>query len=243
MNKIHIYTIVLSLFSIASMSAQTVLAGWHTWDAAGNNKLDDDTPDEFVTGFTANAGVNVESIFPTVGGGFRVLTNSNSSLNFTWPTQSITTQSVASLRPAGNALRSLDFKITNNSGNDYTLTNFQFQYRRAEASSPATTAIELTHLGGQSDLSVANGFLITSAVPTGNYTWYNVDADLTDLVDGVIAVGESAAFRISLPNLSTFLNWEVDNVAISGAVVPEAKTYGLITGIVVLFVVMIRRQK
>lgn len=243
MKKIYIYAIILNLFLMISLSAQNVLAGWHTWDKGANDRLDDNTPNQIATGFTATAGINVEPSFSSVGGGYQVLTNINSNLTFTWPNQTINTLSVASLRPAGNSLRSLDFKITNNSGSDYSLTNFQFQYRRSEANSPATTAIELTHLAGQSDLSAPNAFSITSVIPAGNFAWYNVNADLTTLADNVIENGESAAFRISLPNLSIFFNWNIDNVAISGAIVPEGKTYALIAGIIVFFVAMFRRQK
>lgn len=52
--------------------------------------------------------------------------------------------------------------------------------------------------------------------------------------DNVIASGERAAFRLSVPALGRYVGWNVDNVAISGEAVPEPKTYALILGSLVL---------
>ena len=187
----------------------------------------------------------MEPAFTSVGGGHQVLTNANSTIAYVWPNQLIGVQSVAALRPANNGLRYLDFQITNNNTSDYQLTQFQFQYRKAENANPTDTQITLTHLDGVNDLSdlgVSNAFEIASVNPTSNFTWYNNFVDLSTLTDNVLAPGERAAFRLSLPNLSSFVNWNVDNVAISGAIVPEPKTYALFLGSLVLLVGWFRRR-
>ena len=207
--------------STTTTSETAVLAGWHTWDAGTGSKLDDATPNLLASGMSAVAGINAESTYSSVGGGYQVQTNVNSSIttSSTWPGVAISDNSVASIRPAANSQRSLDFRITNNSGSDVSLTEFQFQYRKAENTTPSTTAIELTHLAGISDLNVSSAYVIATLTPASTYTWYNVSVDLTTLSDTVLANGESAAFRLSLPNLSRFTIWNVDNVAISGTTV------------------------
>jgi hypothetical protein len=242
----YILILITPLTFVVGLHGQNaVLAGWHTWDAGTGSKLDDNTPDVLASGFSAIAGINVEPAFTSVGGGHQVLTNANSTIAYVWPNQLIGVQSVASLRPANNGLRYLDFQITNNNTSDYQLTRFQFQYRKAETTTPAGTAITLAHLDGSnnlSDLVVNNAYEIASVTPTSSYTWFNVSVDLSTLPDNVIGSGERAAFRLSLPNLSSFVNWNVDNVAISGAIVPEPKTYALFLGSLVLLVGWFRRR-
>ena len=242
----YILILITPLIFVVGLHGQNaVLAGWHTWDAGTGSKLDDNTPDVLASGFSAIAGINVEPAFTSVGGGHQVLTNANSTIAYVWPNQLIGVQSVAALRPANNGLRYLDFQITNNNTSDYQLTQFQFQYRKAENANPTDTQITLTHLDGVNDLSdlgVSNAFEIASVNPTSNFTWYNNFVDLSTLTDNVLAPGERAAFRLSLPNLSSFVNWNVDNVAISGAIVPEPKTYALFLGSLVLLVGWFRRR-
>ncbi len=234
--KFNLLTLIT--FSISTVIVQgqnTILAGWYDWDASG--RVNDNTPDEIEDGFAAITGINVESANSTIGGGNSVLTNTNSNLTFTWPGTASTTNSAVLLRPSINSQRSLDFQITNNTGVEYSLTGFQFQYRKAETTTPAGTAITLAHLDGTnnlSDLNVNNASVMATDVPSVNYAWYNVSVDLTTLSDNVIAPGERAAFRLSVPALSRYVNWNVDNVAISGAIVPEPKTYALFLGSLVL---------
>jgi hypothetical protein len=118
----------------------------------------------------------------------------------------------------------LDFQITNNGTTDLELSAFMFHYRKGEGANPNTTAISVTHLAGQSDLNVANGEVAGTAVAAANYQWYVASIDLTTLGDNVIIAGEDAAFSLSLPALSSFVGWQVDNVAFDGAFVPEPGT-------------------
>ncbi len=241
----YILILITPLIFVVGLHGQNaVLAGWHTWDAGTGSKLDDNTPDEIEDGFAAITGINVDSANSTTGGGNSVLTNTNSNLTFTWPGTASTTNSAVLLRPSINSQRSLDFQITNNTGVEYSLTQFQFQYRKAETNTTGT-AITLAHLDGSnnlSDLVVNNAYEIASVTPTSSYTWYNVSVDLSTLPDNVIGSGERAAFRLSVPALGKYLNWNVDNVAISGAIVPEPKTYALFLGSLVLLVGWFRRR-
>jgi hypothetical protein len=63
------------------------------------------------------------------------------------------------------------------------------------------------------------------------------------LTDNVLANGESAAFRIQLPTGAGTTAFAIDNVAITGTVVPEPSTYALMAGALCLGLVLYRRQR
>ena len=247
-NKKNLLTLLFTSLCLMHVSNAEVLAGWHTWSnlddgSANAAKMSDTSPDAIVTGITAIAGVTVGSAFLNVGGGHELSTqDSNITWFGTWPGEDITTDSSVQIRPAGNAQRSLDFKITNNGTTDLELSTFMFHYRKGEATNPNTTAISVTHLGGQSDLNVVGGYVAGTVVAGNNYQWYATSIDLKTLSDYVVGVGESAAFQISLPNLNSFYGWQIDNVAFEGAFVPEPGTCALIAGLLALTFVMVRRK-
>lgn len=239
------YFSVVASFQVANGE---VLAGWHTWSSySSSTKMSDTSPDYIISNISANAGVTVNSSFLTVGGGHQVVTNQDSTITWagTWPGEDILTDSSVQFRPANNALRSIDFQITNTGTDELELTAFKFHYRKGESTTPLTTEISITHLGGQSDLGVATGAVVGSVTATSNFVWYAASIDLTALSDSTLAANESAAFQISLPALSQFVNWQIDNVAFEGAfsVVPEPGTYALLTGIAAFTVILLKRRK
>lgn len=239
-------------FLLAATSFQTangeVLAGWHTWSTYDTTtRMSDSSPDYITTNISANAGVTVNSSFLTVGGGHQVVTNQDSTVAWagTWPGENIATDSSVQLRPSNNSHRSIDFQITNTGTDELELTSFKFHYRKGESTTPLSTEISITHLGGQSDLGVGAGAVVGTVTATSNFTWSVASIDLTALSDSTLAANENAAFQISLPALSQFVNWQIDNVAFEGAfsVVPEPGTYALVTGFAVLTMIMLRHRK
>ena len=249
MNKPNLLTISL-LTAVASFQVANgeVLTGWHTWSSySGSTKMSDSSPDYIISNISANAGVTVNDSFLTVGGGHSVVTNQDSTVTWagTWPGENIATDSSVQFRPANNALRSIDFQITNTGTDELELTAFKFHYRKGESTTPLSTEISITHLGGQSDLGIGNGAVVGTVTATSNFVWYAASIDLTALSDNILATNESAAFQISLPALSQFVNWQVDNVAFEGAfsAVPEPGTYALLTGFAAFIMILFKRRK
>lgn len=250
MKKVCLLTLTyLSAVASFQVANGEVLAGWHTWSSySSSTKMSDSSPDYIISNISANAGVTVNNAFLTVGGGHQVVTNQDSTITWagTWPGEDITTDSSVQFRPANNANRSIDFQITNTGTDELQLTAFKFHYRKSESTTPLTTEISITHLGGQSDLDgVASGAVVGSVTATSNFAWYAASIDLTALSDSTLAANESAAFQISLPAQNQFLNWHIDNVAFEGAfsVVPEPGTYALLTGLAAFIVITLKRRK
>ena len=249
MKKISLLIIAsISAFVSFQVSNGEVLAGWHTWSSyTSSTKMSDSSPDYIISNISANAGVTVNNAFLTVGGGHQVVTSQDSNITWggTWPGEDITTDSSVQFRPANNANRSIDFQITNTGTDELQLTAFKFHYRKSESTTPLTTEISITHLGGQSNLGVGAGEAAGTVTAASNFVWYAASIDLTALVDNTLAANESAAFQISLPAQNQFLNWHIDNVAFEGAfsVVPEPGTYALLTGIAAFTVIMLKRRK
>jgi hypothetical protein len=229
------------IITVAVMSAgwiqAALLAGW---DTHGTGPISSNAPNVIAGGVSAFIGQQVEPAFGTVGGGFSVSTTLNSDTTFgNIAGASAASDSSITLRMNNNNNRQLDIKITNTSGFNMTLDGFHFDYRKQNASTTGTT-IELIHLKSVSDLNGWVGQSLDTQTPVSNYVWYDVDVVLTNTIlnDVVLADGESAAFRLRVTDTDEFLNWQVDNIGITGTVIPEPATLGLITafGGAVLFI-------
>ena len=236
MKKRAIMMLVTALMG-AGLAQAALLAGW---DTHGTGSISSNTPNVIASGVSAFIGQQVEPAFGTVGGGVDVSTTLNSDTTFgTVAGASAASDSSITLRMNNNNNRQLDIKITNTSGFDMTLDGFHFDYRKQNTSTTGTT-IELIHLKSVSDLNGWVGQSLDTQTPTLDYVWYDVDVVLTNTIlnDVVLADGESAAFRLLVLDTDEFVNWQVDNIGITGTVIPEPATLGLITvfGGAVLFV-------
>ncbi|VGO12542.1 hypothetical protein PDESU_01095 [Pontiella desulfatans] len=132
-----------------------------------------------------------------------------------------------------------DFTVTNGTADDYDLDFFHFD---AGATRPkAADNWTLSVLSGA--LTVGN---VTSGVsPNGGGTlvWAENDLDLTGLADNTLEAGQSVVFRLDFVQDGTIQyegghNLYLDNIAISGTVIPEPATLGLVAafGGAVLFI-------
>jgi hypothetical protein len=111
----------------------------------------------------------------------------------------------------------IDFTVENNSGSDQQLNAVAFDWAIYWASGPES--ISLYYLNG--DLNAADDTLINSAtnLPVNqggiadfdDYEW-----SLDGLADRILADGESATFRLSVPVNGTYAGGGFDNIAILG---------------------------
>ncbi len=123
-------------------------------------------------------------------------------------------------------------QIQNNTVSNLQLETFSFDYTAWFANSPRTVTLSYAY----GNLNVVDGTVINSIsdIPvTGKLSNYNdYDWSLTGLADYILAPGERATFAlVGSVAVSATTNGAFDNVAISGSVIPEPATLGLIGSI------------
>ncbi len=111
----------------------------------------------------------------------------------------------------------IDFTVVNNSGIDQQLDSVVFDWAVYWSSGP--DSISLSYLSG--DLNAADNTLINSAtnlpVDQGAIADFDdYDWSLGGLPDRILADGESATFRLSVPATGTYTGGGFDNIAILG---------------------------
>ena len=213
-----------------------VLIGWHSVDdvLAPNNsgdKANDATPDTVVAGISGVLGTGAVA---GGRGGFEVRSNANST-DGTYGTVDIPgspiTANAVFLRTSSNDQQTLDVSIRNDGAVDLRLDLLSFDYTRL-ANGPTT--LNLVLLGDASDLDASEPFpnvFSTTSIPEGTLigNYLDADADLAVLSDRTLATGEEAIFRFNASNASgQFAGLLIDNVAFSGAFVPEPASLVLV---------------
>lgn len=241
----YLFTTVLgALAFVSSLSAQTqpdrqLLVGWHSF---GTDRNSPDAPSESASGFTGTlvggAGNGRTAGNNIVGGN----TYGGSSFTFTPVPGSLG----IGTSTFSNPNRRIDFTITNNSGMRVSIDEVYFDI---QSSFGTGFTYFLAHLSPQSDLedSFDNRELIRQTLPDGTFgTPVQLSVATSDMVDVMLADGETAAFRIQLfpdPMLPPPVNFggRIDNIGIGGTPIPEPGTYALLAGVFVLPAVMLRR--
>ncbi len=123
-----------------------------------------------------------------------------------------------------------DVRIINNSGQDLQLSEIVFDYYSIWADGPQKVEV-IYNYGALDD---ANGTLLTTLNAPGfagggttDYPDFSVSLQ-TLLTDSILANGENATFSLKGIDASdTGVNGLLDNIAVTGSVIPEPATLGL----------------
>jgi hypothetical protein len=210
-----------------------VLASWDVWgDAADGVKASTINADSTRTGISAFVGGDVHPDFPGIGGGFNAsfFGSTDGTFGDLGSPAADATAYVSNFRinlqPNTSSQAFLDFSLTNNTGADVQLDTLDFDY---DPRANASLTVELRHLKLEigtsgvftSELDDAHATVIgsfSSSTPASGADFYDVSISLLGgLTDSVLAPGESAAFRIVLPQNGVTTAFAIDNVAITGS--------------------------
>lgn len=213
--------VILMAGSIAQ--AELIIAGWdssYALTAGGSGQA----ADQVETGIVAEVVANVVNSFA----------RSNGSTDLTFGTFAGAANNTEST--GLNDGTRLQFTVTNTGSSDYELTRLRFDHLASWANTPSL-AIDVVS-GDITHASLTNLVLtgIGSAPTTGN--WDDTDISLTGLADHTLAAGQSATFRIITTGVGAF----IDNVGVTGSVIPEPATIGML-GLGGLIALLLRRMK
>lgn len=245
-----------AIFGVAaSLSAQvSVVAGFDRFNDPFSNRV----TSSFVnlTGITAT--IEASNSAGSTTDWFRSDVGSNDGTFGTFLTgadDTATTSYFGALTTRGNLGNDqsgfyLDISLSNNSGSDIELESLAFDAWRDFDGGPPRWDLSVAS-GDLTNGFVAQTAFITAQGSTPNslnnndYTDLNM-VGLGALADNTLADGESAVLRLQIWESSFTLDaagvMRVDNIAVTGAVVPEPATYALLSGTAVLGLVLLRRR-
>lgn len=225
--------ISLSLFVSFSYS-QVVLVGWNDFDSTN-----DTVADTLLEGFSGIVGTSV-SDSASVGAGQSISDAANlggTALSY----GNLFAIAESDINPLSNGFiinstgnsRFIDFSITNSAADDYELDRILFHAKR-QWGTEDSVALKVSHFSPSSDLSdtVTQREIFSQTGISASTNAFSVS--ISGLDDYILESGETAAFRIFNENAGANGQFRVDNIAITGAVVPEPTTYALILGIFAL---------
>ncbi|MGE9295796.1 MAG: PEP-CTERM sorting domain-containing protein [Puniceicoccales bacterium] len=237
--------------TFASQANAAILGAWDDWADAGIDGTYD--ADFTAAGFTAS------------------LASQNSRINSSWSSTDGTYGNVPGAptdangafltRATGTAL-TLAFTLTNNTGFEYNIESFNFDFApRSDGSDPESfgpNAFTLTYTSGGletagTEIASESGlpYFLTGAAggdpnANGNYPDYSYSLSPT-LSSIVLADGESATFTLVFSGASgsnaSNVSSMVDNVAFTGSIIPEPSTYAAMLGISVIVMAVVRRKR
>ena len=233
------FLFAFALFSISSAQAITItlddFAGLNTASATSDLSINNYDPES--TGVTLAFGGPASSLGRD-GWGTGTSTFGQSGAWFDG--------SFAKFGNSSNQMQ-LDYKVTNNTGNDFKLTNIAFDIRTTAAAvsdwqnSYLLTGSNLVK-GASADTGSAYTNLKGMGTGTINSGINNYSIALGNVNNGTswLANGDSAIFRLALSGTGAA---QLDNFAVTGVVVPEPSTYALLAGFAAFLFVAIKRRK
>lgn len=222
------------------LSQEGILAGWNFFspnDGVVNSYIDDSSPDVALPGIVALIGGEVNPAFPSTGGGSRSNTNFNQG-GITFGTLAGTGSPTAEDSgvlllhdyDGSNDRNRLDFKVTNNTGDDVSVNGIHFDIKTNYKGGQSVTnfgTVKVIHFTPVSDLDDGFSWRELGSSNLFNFAWQQIDVSVEAMDDVLLANGESAAFRIEIewadPAAVGDPTWYVDNVGISGAAVMPAE--------------------
>ncbi len=224
-----------SIFFFVSFSyAQVVLVGWNDFDNSN-----DTVADTLLEDFSGIVGTSV-SDSASAGAGHSISDGANlggTALSY----GNLFAVAESDLNPLSNGFiinstgntRFIDFSITNNAADDYELDRILFHAKR-QWGTASNVALKVSHFSPSSDLSdtVTQREIFSQTDISASTTAFSIT--ISGLDDYILESGETAAFRIANENVGANGQFRVDNIAITGVVVPEPTTYALILGIITL---------
>jgi hypothetical protein len=220
-----------SLLSTAVQAADTNLASWDDWDTYASAAF---TADNSLTGISA-----------TISGTDSNRRNTSfGSDDGTFGT-SITgaSESTAGLLINSSNL-TLTIDLTNNTGSDYTLAGFYFDFAPRSGSGKGSNDFKLTYgavdLEEQTDLSYWITGGTTNAVSA--YPGYDVNLISSSIV---LADSETVSFTLEFSGYdNASVSSVLDNVLVTGTTaIPEPSTYAILSGMLAFACVGIRRRR
>lgn len=232
---------VLALSVAATSSSAVLLVGWDDWDSYSSVGATF-SPDQGIVGVTAGL---------SVGSNRRATSWGSTSGEFGSVAGASTDPGALILSNSNNALTAT-LTLTNDTGLDLELTAIHFDF------APRTNA--LSQAGPRNfDLSYHSGDLGTGPVAIGSESnlpiWitnsttnafsaypgydYNLSPALSNIT---LANGQHATFRLVFSNFgSSDVGSILDNVAVTGTVIPEPSNYAMCLGGLAVLALIIRR--
>ncbi|MCF7864267.1 MAG: hypothetical protein K9L89_05715 [Kiritimatiellales bacterium] len=215
----NISIVATTILAMAGWASAELLIGWDKGVGTNYSYNASGISGNLYTAKTAGAKTDGNSTDGTFGSAF---TGADTSAN--WAVAMNTNAAV------GAEKNLLGIRIANNTGSDLALDALHVDISRLSANSPQDFILQY----GYGNLTgMTSGDLIGSVIglsATGKISdYYDADFSLTGMTDYVLANGQSATFQLIAQNGLNANNAYVDNIAISGSVIPEPATLGLVT--------------
>ena len=225
---------------VVPLVQEGVLAGRNFFspnDGVANSYVDDSSPDVLLPGIAALIGGEVNPAYPATGGGSRSKATYD-QLGDTFGTLTGTGSGAAEDSgvqllhdyDGGADRHRLDFKVTNNTGDDVAVNGIHFDIKTSYKGGASVTnfgTVKVIHFLPVSDLDDGPTWRVLGESNLFDFAWKQLDVSTAGMTDVTLVDGESAAFRIEIdwsdPLAVGDPAWFVDNVGLTGAVVTPAE--------------------
>ncbi|MGE4489013.1 MAG: PEP-CTERM sorting domain-containing protein [Kiritimatiellales bacterium] len=235
MKRPNICGAVVVLFTLAWQGSADLLIAWDSGVGTNYSYTASGITGNLYTGSSVGAKTDGNSMDETYGSVY-----SGAATNLNWAV-AVGTNTV-------DVNNKLGIRIVNNTGSTVVLDSLHFDAGRTWAGSPQTLTVtygygSLTGVDSGAEIDAVTGLpqLLGAGNPGAVSSGYqDVDILLTGLAYYTLAPGEEATFQIYASNATGTAYTYIDNIAISGTVVPEPATLGML-GLGGLLAVILRR--